>query len=178
MFHLNVTRKSNGQFYMSGISAVKEYMNMSSINLGQVTSISGRYLPEKGRIAIEPSYDTDMKAIICRRELTCFNTSAFAEENSVDFLLQYYSRKDYQQMLLQYESEIKDAFQKMKLTNSYKNIFSTLWHSTLPCTSLRNSFDLFGSITYPVLKYCEWKGLQIDCDKIFNAFPTEQVSVL
>jgi hypothetical protein len=175
MFHLNVTRKSNGQFYMSDTSAVKEYFNMSSINLSQVTSISGKFVPEAERIIIEPSHDSDMKGIICRRQLTCFNTSSYVDENAVDFLLQYYSKLEYQQMLVQYEAEVKDAFQRMNLTNLYKNILATLWHSTVPCTSLPNSFSSLGDIFFPVLKHCEWKGVAMNCSEIFTAFPTEQV---
>lgn len=176
MFHLNVTRKSNGQFYMSDTSAVKEYFNMSSINLSQVTSISGKFVPEAERIIIEPSHDSDMKGIICRRQLTCFNTSSYVDENAVDFLLQYYSKLEYQQMLVQYEAEIKDAFQRMNITNLYKNILALLWHSTVPCTSLPDKFSRLGDIFFPVLKHCEWKGVAMNCSEIFTAFPTEQVN--
>ena len=178
MFHLNVTRKSNGQFYMSSTFAVKEYIKMSSnISLSQVTSLSGKYIPEEDKIILESSHDSDMKAIICRRQLTCFNSSNYVEENSVDFLLQYYSKIDYQQMLFQYEAEIKDAFQRMNLTNLYKNIFSMLWHSYMPCTILNNDFTIISHINAPILKYCEWKGVPMDCNEIFTAFPTEQVRI-
>ena len=179
MFHLNVTRQSNGQFYMSGTSAVKDYINMSlNISLSQVTSLSGKYVPEEDKIVLESSHDSDKNAIICRRQLSCFNTSNYVEENPVDFLLQYYSKIDYQQMLLQYEAEIKDAFQRINLTHSYKNIFGTLWHSTMPCTTLVNGSSYISSMLTPILKYCEWKGVPMDCNDIFTAFPTEQVRVL
>ena len=64
-------------------------------------------------------------------------------------------------------------FKKLNQTTAYNSIFSNLWYSTLPC------FDTKGMTANKdgersVLKYCEWKGMQIPCSAIFTTFPSDQ----
>ena len=69
--------------------------------------------------------------------------------------------------------QIKSIFKFMDQTKAYEAMFSNLWYSTLPC------FDIEGitaekSGESSILKYCEWKGMQIPCSDIFTKFPSDQ----
>jgi hypothetical protein len=69
-------------------------------------------------------------------------------------------------------NQIAEAFNEIDVTASYQELFSSLWQTGMPC------FDLQGITANTdkeksILKYCEWKGMEIPCSQIFSKFPTD-----
>ena len=91
----------------------------------------------------------------------------------VDLLFDPVFKVDQTNYQVKERNEIADALRRINLRASYLALFSSLWHTGTPC------FDLKG-ITFvngygrSLLKYCQWKGLEIPCSAIFSSFPTDQ----
>ena len=82
----------------------------------------------------------------------------------------YAENRNYKEVIVR--NQVAKAFNEIDIKASYEELFSTLWQTGMPC------FDLDGVTAKTdrersVLKYCEWKGLQIPCSDIFSKFPTD-----
>ena len=64
-----------------------------------------------------------------------------------------------------------DSIRKLDKKNSYPVILSTLWNIGMPCSDTEVSSN---KRDRSVLRYCEWKGVQVPCAAIFSTFPTDQ----
>ena len=82
----------------------------------------------------------------------------------------YEQDRNYREVIVR--NQVAKAFNEIDVEASYEELFSSLWQTGMPC------FDLYGMTAKTdtersILKYCEWKGLQIPCSDIFVKFPTE-----
>ena len=74
--------------------------------------------------------------------------------------------------ITQQTNKVHDASRNFNLSPSFENLFSALWYSSMPCYDLKGltaHFDKDSSF----LKYCEWKGIAMNCSNIFTTFPTD-----
>jgi hypothetical protein len=91
----------------------------------------------------------------------------------VDLLFDPVFQEDQKNYQVRAQNDIYDILIKLNSTASFLSLFSSLWHTRTPC------FDLKGITAQndreqSLLKYCEWKGLEIPCSDIFTSFPTDQ----
>ena len=98
------------------------------------------------------------------------NTLGVVEQ--MDFLFDPVFQDDQENKKTEKINQIKKIMSYFDPSDSYQTLFSSLWHTSLPC------FDLEGQTAFTdkersILKYCEWKGLEIPCSKIFVSFPTD-----
>jgi hypothetical protein len=75
--------------------------------------------------------------------------------------------------LIGMRNKFMDKMLRLDTTRAYEAIFQNLWYSSIPC------FDIEGVTAKrngerALLKYCEWKGVQIPCAAIFTTFPTDK----
>ena len=118
-------------------------------------------------------YMNSYATIICQRKLKCFNTSRSRNRDSLWLLRNIKSA--FSDMFEQKIVEVKEAFKRINMASSFKSIFSSLWYATLPCVAIDGiSSGGYGYMDTSVLKYCEWKGIPIDCASIFKPFPTDE----
>ena len=90
----------------------------------------------------------------------------------MDLLFDPVFQGDQESQITKKINQIQEIMSYFKPSDSYQALFSSLWHTSLPC------FDLEGQTAFSdkersILKYCEWKGLEIPCSKIFVSFPTD-----
>ena len=80
------------------------------------------------------------------------------------------AKKDRNQYVLRAKKSYRDLFNEIDFRGevAYRNIFSLLWSSTLPC------FALDGPDDTAMIKRCEWKGVKVPCARIFTMFPTDR----
>ena len=98
------------------------------------------------------------------------NTLGIVEQ--MDLLFDPVFQNDQENQITKKINQIQEIMNYFDPSNSYQTLFSSLWHTSLPC------FDLEGQTAFSdkersILKYCEWKGLEIPCSKIFVSFPTD-----
>ena len=68
----------------------------------------------------------------------------------------------------------KMLFQSLNLTTGFKEYFSFLWYSSLPCFDVKGiTADENGESA--ILKKCFWKSQKIKCAAIFKKVPTDNV---
>ena len=66
-------------------------------------------------------------------------------------------------------NKIVDTIKQLDLKTYYHTIISSIWKVGMPCSdSEALSKDM------SVLKYCEWRGMQVPCSAIFSSYPTDQ----
>jgi len=70
-------------------------------------------------------------------------------------------------------NQVKKTIKNLDPTKAFESIFKTLWYSGLPCFDLIN-LTANNESDRSILKYCEWKGLEIPCSEIFSTFPTDR----
>ena len=100
----------------------------------------------------------------------CHPSSSNMEQIDMLFDPIYEDEKNYQEILVR--NKIAEAFDEINIEASYQELFSSLWQTGMPC------FDLKGLTANTnkersILKYCEWKGMEIPCSQIFSKFPTD-----
>jgi hypothetical protein len=69
----------------------------------------------------------------------------------------------------QKQNYIANIFTQLKISQSFQNMFSILWHAKTPCFDLGNS-----NLEKTFLKDCKWKGQTVPCSAIFSQFPTDK----
>jgi hypothetical protein len=91
----------------------------------------------------------------------------------LDLLFDPVFNKDQNNFQIKAINEINDALKKLDFKASYMNIFSSMWHTGTPCFNLHGSS--VGHVQDPsLLRFCQWKGLEVPCSAIFSSFPTDQ----
>ena len=98
------------------------------------------------------------------------NTLGVVEQ--MDLLFDPVFQDDQENQITRKTNQIQGIMNYFDPSKSYQTLFSSLWHTSLPC------FDLEGQTSFSdkersILKFCEWKGLEIPCSKIFVSFPTD-----
>jgi len=71
------------------------------------------------------------------------------------------------------KAELSNLALKLNKTRSFKALFSSLWHATLPCFDIQGTTAKYNG-DRGIFKYCEWKGRAIPCSSIFTTFPTDR----
>jgi hypothetical protein len=114
--------------------------------------------------------------IICRKvdfiQPNCSEKSAFKKQSAFSLLLNPNSRLRYKQGVAYQKAEIMDMFKRIHMEKAYQSLFQTLWYSFIPCFDVRNITTSLSEMS--LLRYCEWRGIPIDCSSIFTTFPTDQ----
>jgi hypothetical protein len=111
-------------------------------------------------------------AYFCQqRHLECVNYPTEVLEQ-MDLLFDPVFQDDQENQITRKINQMQEIMMYFDPSDSYQTLFSSLWHSSLPC------FDLEGVTSSTdkersILKYCEWKGVEIPCSQIFVTFPTD-----
>ena len=79
----------------------------------------------------------------------------------------------YRDMVEQKIAEVQALYNRVDLSKSYKAMFSSLWYGTNPCTLVNGITGDKIHYDTSVLKYCQWRGIPIECAAIFQTFPTD-----
>ena len=90
-----------------------------------------------------------------------------------DFLFDPLFREFEEYKVIKRTNEVLASLSHINMKAAYKNIFSALWYTSLPCFDLK---DLSTNYTAgrSILRHCEWKGQIIPCSAIFQTFPTDK----
>ena len=142
------------------------------------TYFSASFNPQQNTIELSP-LTMQEKGLVCVKRFTCFDTSSQAGEKTLKFLELYHQNDLRQQMVVQKIAEVQEAFQRFDVTKSYEAILSTLWYGAIPCSTVYGisgeggDGDGPGTLNTAVLKYCQWRGIPIECAAIFTTFPTD-----
>jgi len=70
-------------------------------------------------------------------------------------------------------NHVKKTINSLDQTKTFENIFKTLWYTGLPCFDLIN-LTANNEGDRSILKYCQWKGVEIPCSAIFSTVLTDQ----
>jgi hypothetical protein len=112
---------------------------------------------------------------VCRKQPTAvLNCSALSPTaNIFDAML-----NPAEKLKLDFAKEVftnlaKSVILRIDLQASYKNIFSFLWYSSLPCFDLNGITSLVPG-ERSLLKACHWRGTKMPCAALFNIFPTDR----
>ena len=111
--------------------------------------------------------------IICQQSLDCYDTSSPAGNDTFNFLKGYKFNQENVEMVNQKISEVKEIFQRLDMAKSYEAIFSSLWYGSLPCIPFQGITGEQNDYDASILKYCQWRGIPIECAAIFTTFPTD-----
>jgi hypothetical protein len=71
------------------------------------------------------------------------------------------------------QNEITSILQRLKISQSFQNIFSILWHARTPCFAVEDRGEKIKSAK-TILSNCKWQGYDVPCSTIFSQFPTEK----
>jgi amiloride-sensitive sodium channel len=137
-----------------------------------------KYVFNSTKLLLVPSKCQLDVAIVCRSVQNPDYYSNSSDSNpdtksTLDFLLDPKYNAFKKQAVALKEKNIKKQYKKLNQTMAFEAIFSNMWYSSLPC------FDVKGITAESdgeksILKYCEWKGIEIPCSAIFTKFPTDQ----
>ena len=90
----------------------------------------------------------------------------------LDFIFDPIFHEDQKYHITQQFNNVHRVFKKIDWSNSFKNLFSALWYSSMPCYDLKD-LTAHSDKESSFLKYCEWKGIPMPCSQIFTTFPTD-----
>ena len=130
------------------------------------------------KLQLAPSKCHSDVAVVCRTIRNPDSGSDSSDSNpgtksTLDFLLNPKYNDFKTQAIALKEKYIRKQYKKLNQTKAFEAIFSNLWYSTLPCFDVRGiTAEKDGEKS--ILKYCEWKGVEIACSAIFTKFPTDQ----
>ena len=128
------------------------------------------------KIELTPIDDYSQDAgVICIRDFPCFDTTKkkLYPWNAVDLLTSTENNVDVANMVNQKINEVQRVFQRINMTKSYEALFSILWYGTPPCIDIGHISRQLENTIPPILKYCQWRGITIECAAIFTTFPTD-----
>ncbi len=175
-FYIKAERNSDGVFSigLNTINATFTKLTLPSDN-GLDYCLTATFIEDIDSLQLSPTDCRQNFSVICQayQKIAPTCQDKFEKQKPLDLLmdpdLQKIKNKDTSQM----KNYFKDMFHRLNQTTSYNGMFSTLWYTSLPC------FDTKGMTAErdgekSILKYCEWKGMQIPCAALFTNFPTDQ----
>jgi hypothetical protein len=119
---------------------------------------------------------TGKKNIFCQKVLfvkpNCSEKLHFKNQSWISILLNSSLKLKYEQSIAYQKAEIMDMIKRIDMEKAYQSIFKSLWYSYLPCYDVKNISSTFREMS--LIKYCEWKGIQIPCSEVFTSFPTDE----
>jgi hypothetical protein len=132
------------------------------------------YNPILDELTARPSDCNEPRVIICHRVILqpseCF--PSYGEPSVYDIMLNPKIQKVRRKIVEENKHLYKYFMNKVDKTVSYKILFSSLWYAPLPCYDIEGITSV-GNGENGVLRYCEWKGVAVPCEAIFNTFPTD-----
>ena len=131
------------------------------------------------KIELTPINDYSQEAgVICTVDFPCFDTSKPSADHQdrlqpFEFLAYSQINENLTNMINLKSIQTYDAVQRIDMTKSYEALFSNLWYGALPCMTVQGISGDGYNRDPEVLKYCQWKGIKIECAAIFKPFPTD-----
>ncbi len=184
-FIIDMVRNQNGFFrknYLSSrtIELTESYFSLlkfdsssdedfSKLCLAATLNPSSRYLT----VFPIDCYQKSVKTYVCYRGTLYSKLYATRMWEQSDFLFDpvFKVAEDYN--IIKRTNDILTTFSHVNMTAAYKNIFSALWYTGLPCFDLKDLSSKEQGVR-SILRYCEWKGQRIPCSAIFQTFPTDR----
>ena len=159
-----------------------EVVNVSSIRSITFTNFGVQYqFCLKGNYNYNANYSSvkmttsvcnSSLAVICQKSANTISNST-GSVNILSIKMDPLQKKYVQDVTDNMIQDFKALFRRLNKTSSYKNFFSMLWYSSLPCFDL-NGVTSSSEGEKSLLKSCYWRGKQISCAAIFDTFPTDQ----
>ncbi len=103
----------------------------------------------------------------------CSRPSRFTSQSSFAVMLDPILKLQNKQAIAYKKAEMKEMMSRLNQKKAFTSIFATLWYASLPCFDVRNITASWNG-DRSLLRYCEWKGIQISCSAIFTSFPTDK----
>ena len=180
IFFLAAWRDENGHFSFGGLRIDRNFtkLKLPSYDDGSLYCLAGSYVANSSTLLLLTTDCQVNNGAICRKVLyttpNCTaSTSTYKKISTFDMLLDPQFQEKKKIAVSEKKKEFKDMFKKLNRTKSFQAMFSTLWYASLPCFDSKGmTADKDGEKS--VLKYCEWKGMQISCAALFTKFPTDQ----
>jgi hypothetical protein len=157
--------------------------NLTSLELPEISNESiiwalpykAHFNPVTNKLELNQLYNSSQEnfGIICQQSLDCYDTGSPAGHDTFYFLKGYKFNKESAKMVSQKISEVQEIFERIDMAKSYEAIFSSLWYGSLPCIPIEGMTGEQNDHDASILKYCQWRGIQIECAAIFNTFPTD-----
>ena len=175
------SRSSFGQFeFESQLISQSNFQNLSFTpdfnDLTNYGCLTARINVADRKLDLNITDCSEKHFIICRKvyfvKPSCSKNSAFKNQSPFSILLNPSSRLKYKQAIAYQKAEIIDMFKRIQMEQAYQSLLQSLWYSFIPCFDVRNI--TFSLSEMSLLRYCEWRGIPIDCSSIFTTFPTDQ----
>ena len=156
-------------YYLDGINANPE---ADTTNYDCITTILNQ---NTNQLDIMPTDCNEKHLIICRKvpfaKPNC--TPQVQKTNSFQLMLDPDYRLPIKLAVSRKRAVMRDVFNRMNKSVAFESLFATLWYASIPCFDIQNITTANNSGS-SLLKYCEWKGIQVSCAAIFTTFPTDQ----
>jgi len=157
--------------------------NFSSINYRSETDdlslhgcLSAKINKTTKKLDFFATHCTEKKLIFCQKVLfvkpNCSERSNFRNQSWISILLNSSLKLKYEKAIAYQKAEIMDMINRIDMEKAYQSILKSLWYSYIPCYDVKNISKSF--LEMSLIKYCEWKGIQIPCSAVFTSFPTDK----
>jgi hypothetical protein len=118
---------------------------------------------------------------ICRKVLfvkpKCDGKKSFFGANMIEMMLDSRNNVYNRQVIAYKKAEMKDMLERLNQTAAFDSLLAAFFYAPSPCFDIKNiTTDSIGENVNggsSILRYCEWKGIQIECSAIFTALPTD-----
>jgi hypothetical protein len=119
--------------------------------------------------------------VVCRKVLfvkpKCNGKKSFYGTNMIEMMLDSRNNLYNRQVIAYKKAEMMDMMERLNQTAAFESILTAFFNAPPPCFDIKNiTSDSNGENVNggsSIFRYCEWKGIQIECSAIFSALPTD-----